>query len=152
MNTEEYILKMDAETANVVSHACELYARILMGQFQFIEHLTVKPIESGDPTFCERIDKCNEGLLQARKAAFPELGGWGHSYGVGHDRGADTAWHTYEALRHTIAWNEHPEGGITVDFDKPMRFSDAPMPECEVAGEKVQRYCPYCGKAVKWDD
>ena len=40
-----------------------------------------------------------------------------------------------EAIRYAIAWHDHPEGGLAVCFDKPMKFSDAPMPKCEVKEE-----------------
>lgn len=34
--------------------------------------------------------------------------------------------------RHCKAWHEHPEGGLTVNFDEPMNCSGQPMPKCEV--------------------
>ena len=129
---DEYVLHMDAETAQVVLRACEFYCRIRLGQFQEVRYITVAPLGENDPTFGERIEKCSEALDFARKAAYPELNGPGHSYGVGHFRDADTAWNTYQVLRYVKAWHEHPEGGDTVNFNKPLRYSDAPMPRCEV--------------------
>ena len=122
-----YTLTMDDETANVVKRACELYARILFGQW---EELSWEMILQ-DRTFVERRPDCEAFLGLARAAAFPDLVP-GQSYGVGHDRTADTAWHAYQAIRYAIAWHDHPEGGLAVCFDKPMKFSDAPMPKCEV--------------------
>jgi len=130
---DEYILYMDAETAQIVSRACELYARLRCGQFEEIQLLTVWPQnENGDPTFGGRIQTCREHLELARRAAFPELTGPGHSYGVGKFRDSDTAWNVYQAVRYIKAWHEHPEGGYTVDFRTPLKYSDAPMPRCEV--------------------
>lgn len=122
-----YTLTMDAETANVVKRACELYARILFGQWDEISwEMTMR-----DSTFIDRRNDCQRHLAAAQTATFPELPP-GHSYGVGYDRTADTAWNAYQAIRYAIAWHDHPEGGITVNFDKPLRVSDAPMPKCEV--------------------
>ena len=129
---DEYVLHMDEETARVVSRACELYMRLRCGQFQELRYLTVMPQGKNDPTFGERLDKCSAALLEAKKAAFPELNGPGHSYGVGHFRAADTAWNVYQVVRYVMAWHKHPEGGITVNFNKPLKYSDAPMPRCEV--------------------
>lgn len=130
---DEYVLHMDKETAAIVALACEFYCRVRMGQFNEIRHLTVWPTEPGDPTFCDRIASCETALAEARKAAFPELGSnMGASYGVGHFRDADTAWNVYQAVRYVKAWHEHPEGGTTVNFHEPMKFSDAPMPRCEI--------------------
>lgn len=126
-----YTLTMDAETANVVKRACELYARILFGQWDEISWEMMRLLDS---TFIERRNDCERHLAAAKAATFPKLLP-GQSYGVGHDRTADTAWHAYEAIRCAIAWHDHPEGGLAVCFDKPMKFSDAPMPKCEVKEE-----------------
>ena len=125
--SDTYTLTMDAETARVVSRACEFYARILFGQWDEISwEMTLR-----DKTFMDRRQECERFLGLARAAAFPILAP-GASYGVGHDRTSDTAWNAYQAIRYAIAWHDHPEGGITVNFDTPLRVSDAPMPKCEV--------------------
>lgn len=30
----------------------------------------------------------------------------------------------YEVIRHKLAWDRHPEGGFTVDFNSPLKISD----------------------------
>lgn len=128
--SDTYTLTMDAETAHVVSRACEFYARILMAQWKELSwEMTIR-----DGTYDERRPVCEAFIERARMAAFPELVR-GQYYGVGHDRKADTAWNAYQAIRYAIAWHDHPDGGITVNFDKPLRVSDAPMPKCEVKEE-----------------
>ena len=129
---DEYVLRMDAETAHIVARACELYARLRNGQFEELRYLTVWPTEAGDKTFGKRIDQCSAALLQAKTAAFPEFSHpYSQSYGIGHFRDSDVAWNVYQAVRYIMAWHEHPEGGDTVDFRKPLKYSDAPMPRCE---------------------
>lgn len=127
----EYVLRMDSETAHLVSRACELYARLRCGQFEELRYLTLFPDDTCKRTFSERIDDCSRALKEARKAAFPELDPRG-SYGVGHFRDSDIAWNTYQVMRYVMAWYEHPEGGNTVNFNKPLKVTDTPMPMCEV--------------------
>ncbi len=153
---DEYVLHMDAETARIVSSACELYARIRLGQFEEIQHLTVWPVGDDDETFCDRIWKCREALKLARQAAFPELlNDPGHSHGIGYARDSDTAWNVYQAVRYIMSWHEHPEGGPTVNFNSPIKFSDAPMPRCEIRdGDMEWHECfidPVTGELVDTD-
>lgn len=124
---DTYTLTMDAETAHVVSRVCEFYARILMGQWDEISWEMV--LQGG--SFVERRESCDHYLNLARAVAFPKLAP-NQSLGIGNHRTIDTAWHTYEAVRYALAWQEHPEGGDTVNFNKPLKFSDAPMPKCAV--------------------
>lgn len=129
---DEYVLHMNTETARIVSRACELYARLRCGQFEELQHLTVWPTEKDDETFSSRIEMCRIHLDCAKMAAFPELNSPGSSYGVGKFRDSDAAWNVYQAVRYVMAWREHPEGGVTIDFQKPLQYSAAPMPRCEV--------------------
>ena len=140
---DEYVLHMNADTARIVSSACEFYARIICGQFNEVRHLTVNPQGEHDETFGDHIQRCEDALLEAKKAAFPEFQmPANQSYGVGHNRAGDTAWTVYQAVRYVMAWHEHPEGGCTVNFRKPFKYSDAPMPRCEVRnGDLEWRDC-----------
>lgn len=132
-----YTLTMTQDQALIVSKACEFYARVMMGQFNEIVFETMMP-HTSRPDFCERRDHMEALLHQARKCAFPDLTGPGHSYGVGHSVSSDRAWEAYQVLRHAIAWTNKPEGGSTVDFHPPMCFSgDKAMPQVLVDGKKV---------------
>lgn len=133
-----YTLTMTQEQALTVSKACEFYARVMMGQFNEIAFETMMPHMSRTD-FCERRDYMETLLHQARKCAFPDLTGPGHSYGVGHTVSSDRAWEAYQVLRHAIAWTNKPEGGSTVDFHPPMCFSgDKSMPQVLVDGKEVK--------------
>ena len=127
-------MTMDRETASTLSKAAEVYARLINGQFDVLpfEVLIVHPGSFSSADFCERRDRAEVALEEARKALFPNLIYPHQSYGVGHNRESDKAWNVHQVLRYTRAWHDHPEGGITVDFNKPMSFSDVPMPVCEV--------------------
>lgn len=133
-----YTLIMTQDQALTVSKACEFYARVMMGQFNEIAFETMMP-HTSRPDFCERRDQMQNLLYHARKCAFPDLTGPGHSYGVGHSVSSDRAWEAYQVLRHAIAWTNKPEGGSTVDFHPPMCFSgDKAMPQVLVDGKGVK--------------
>lgn len=133
-----YTLIMTQDQALNLSKACEFYSRVMMGQFGEIAFQTMMP-HIGKPDFCERREQMQNLLYQARRFAFPELTGPGHSYGVGHSVTSDRAWEVYQVLRHAIAWTNHPEGGSTVDFHPPMCFSgDQTMPKVLVDGKEVK--------------
>lgn len=133
-----YTLIMTQDQALNLSKACEFYSRVMMGQFGEIAFQTMLP-HTGKPDFCERREQMQNLLYQARRFAFPELTGPGHSYGVGHSVTSDRAWEVYQVLRHAIAWTNHPEGGSTVDFCPPMCFSgDKSMPKVLVDGKEVK--------------
>ena len=84
--------------AKLLAHACEFYARVFMGQFTEIPfELLNFALDSDD--YCERRDKADELLLEARKYIYPELCGRGHSYGVGKFETADKVWDVYQAIR-----------------------------------------------------
>lgn len=91
-------LTLTDKQAKLLAHACEFYARIVMGQFTEIPfELLNFGIDADD--YCERRDKADELLLEARKYIYPELNGRGHSYGVGKFENADKVWDVYQAIR-----------------------------------------------------
>lgn len=131
MSESKYVLTLTTEQLLTVSKACEFYSRVMMGQFGEIAYETMlQSIKQDD--FCTRREMMEDLLFQARKFAFPDLNGRGHSYGIGHNQSADRAWNTYQALRYARAWHEHPEGGITVDFNKPYPAGGESIPDCRL--------------------
>ena len=115
---KEIILKLNEEQAQIVSGACEFYARVRMGQFEEISHQLMVP-QKFDDTWCSRRDGAEQALLLARRFIYPELNGRGHSYGVGKFRDADLAFDVYQVLRQHFG-------------DERTPFSEYPLPECTV--------------------
>lgn len=68
----------------------------------------------------------------AKMVLFPELHP-GASYGVGRNHSSGIAWNIHQVIRYGISWHDYPEGGFAVNFDKPVHYSDTPMPEFEIA-------------------
>lgn len=129
MDNTKYILELDVKQAKLLADICEKYARLRMGQWQELIDMC---IDYNREDYFDAAAECKGALLSARKFAYPELYGEGHSYGVGKFTDGDMAWEIYEVLRNKIAWTEHPEGGIGVCFDKPMCFSGHSLAKCDV--------------------
>jgi len=106
-------LKMSEETAEIVSRACEFYARVRMGQFGEIvwwcaEHHCVEDFRAAE-----------QAWLEFRKHIYPDLNGIGHSYGIGKFEDADRAFDVYQVLRQQFG-----------DERKPFTLL-AELPTCE---------------------
>lgn len=131
-------VRMSKDNACIVERACEFYARVLCGQFSEISdavfHNELKRIrqESGEEAMhsafnelVERRDNADESLKKVRAELFPDLAPCAH-HGYMHSENTDRAFSMYQAIRYALAWHEHPEGGISVQFDKPMSPYDIP--------------------------
>lgn len=118
-NGDIFELRLTAEQAEIISKACEFYARIRMGQFDEIPYLCL-PLGLQGGEYCSRRQAADKALLEARKFIYPELNGIGHSYGVGKFQDADRAFDVYQVLRYA-------QGDPRV----PYSF-DEPLPICKV--------------------
>ena len=125
----KYMLLLNEDQARLVSRACEFYCRLHIGQLDEIRHELL--LKETKEKIYERSQEAEALLYRLKRLFFPALCGHGHSYGVGYDSLSDRAWNIYTALRYKIAWYNHPEGGIGVNFDPPMQLSDEPIPHCE---------------------
>ena len=100
-------LLLTDEQANIVSVACEFYARMRMGQFnELVWHtLDLKiPLEE----YCPRRDEAERLLLEVRRQIYPALVGAGHSYGIGKFEDADKAFDVYQVLRYAKGDERRP--------------------------------------------
>lgn len=111
-----YQLILSDDQAKIVSIACEFFARVKLGQFNRIVDQT---LDFGLPCdeYCEKRDKAEEKLLEARKYIYPELNGIGHSYGIAKFEDADMAFGVHQVLRHKMG-------------DERPPFSFRPLPKC----------------------
>jgi hypothetical protein len=115
-------LTLNPAQARVVMRALDLYSRLKMGQFDEIVSLF---------GFHREFDRDHARLLlrDLHTTVFPELHG-NEYYGIFHEQAGDgrEAWDIYQTIRHAVAWHREPEGGITVDFDRPLKSSAEPLP------------------------
>ena len=141
-------LEMTEAQARKTLVALDLFYRIHMGQLgEILYNLNQSPAYDDvkiDREHCERI------MWELRAHLFPDLGGaHGAFLGIRSEKvpeHAKTVCDVYQAIRHAMAWDRSPEGGITVDFDKPTKFGSEPMPTCSVISPNV------LWVAIKWGD
>lgn len=127
----KYVLELDETQAIVTLAALNFFSRVKSGQWDEITELclTVKPGEIAE--YCWKKDELNNGLRDLRKIAFPDLKPCNPGRGVMSDESAGMAWEILEVLRHCMAWTEHPEGGMTVDFREPVSLSGNKLCKCK---------------------
>lgn len=94
----KYNLEVTEDQLKVLSRACEFYARIAMGQFkEIVWNFLDFRLEVDE--YCKRRDLAEHYLLKAREQIYPELHGFGHSYGIGKFKNADMAFDIYQVSR-----------------------------------------------------
>lgn len=127
-----YVLTLSDDQANIVKDACELYARLGLGQFNRITEMFLDRAPLVED-YTKRRDEANSLLKQAAVAIYGE-----------DDRGfvapprsvdRERAWNVYQVIRHAQAWHEHPEGGRTVNFDEPFSLIDELLPKCRIEND-----------------
>lgn len=141
-------ITLDEYQAHIVKNATEFYSRVLCGQFREISDgvntVQLEKVfhEQGEQAMHEQFDelmerrnKSEDILKDARQTLFRELHPLGH-YGLGYSERTDVAFNVYQAIRYAFAWKNHPEGGITVDFDKPSPVNGHNTPKVEIVDDK----------------
>lgn len=125
-------LTMTEEQAKIVSLACEFYARVRMGQFnEIVWHLLDIKIPSGE--YCERRERAEQLLLEARKQLYPDLHGAGHSYGIGKFDDADLSFDVHQVIRREMG-DERP----------PFSYHELPTCERVESPSSAAKRCDNC--------
>lgn len=126
-----YKIVCNKDQLAIIRSACELYARILMGQFNTI---LFEPLAHIDlPT--ENYHAISELLDQAGKRVWGLNGG---SPGIRNPKMpevARTAWDINWVIRHLLAFINEPQGGHSVSFDKPEQSGKCPLPEVSITDD-----------------
>lgn len=132
-SNERVTLTLTREQALTVEKACELLARLNIGQFKTVTEMLLD-FRRGVDDYCHRRDMANDLLDLAAITIFGR-GAYGQpdikEKSVEHER----AWLVYATLRHARSWHDHPEGGYTVNFDKPLPTGEY-TPKCEITKEE----------------
>lgn len=136
----KYRLEMNEDQARSMIGALDLAIRIKLGQWgELIEHCMVWEPSKTDE-YCRRRDEAEAVLLKARNIVMPELMDMHSqhgSHGVYSGEERERLYNLLLAVRSCIAWHNHPEGGYTVDFRKPMDiYVREELPKCEVLDDE----------------
>lgn len=95
----KYQLELTKEQLQVLSTACEFYARVRMGQFKEIAWHCMDWKDGDVNDMCIRRDEAERLLFEARKQIYPDLHGYGHSYGYSKFKDADLAFDIHQVAR-----------------------------------------------------
>jgi len=121
LHRPKYQLTLTEKQARIVRDACELYERLHAGQWHAMKHLI--PIKK----------EFNWAILEERFRLFIQP--YCDTTKMKFERNAGDIYHV---IRHRISWDRCPEGGFTVDFYKPMKFGDEPLPEIKRVEEEME--------------
>ena len=124
-----YRITLTEKQAELLTRACDCYARLLMGQFGFVADHAMKELDDIDRSLefrdaMERLGPLLTGLpLHASKGIFhPEL-----------HEDAKMAHDIQSVITHRISWDRNPGGGFGVNFYEPMQAASEPLPVIEGA-------------------
>jgi hypothetical protein len=121
-----YHLHINEAQARVISHACEVLARLGMGQYK--DALECLPLREHAP---DGWHEDMEGIGHILKKHTTVLHGVGAYHGITSIKTSPeskTAWDLYQVVRHRLAWDAKPEGdAMSVMFDQPMKTGDQPL-------------------------
>ena len=147
MTERTYTITVTERQARIISNACELMARIGIGQWQeFLNYLPGANKMNWN-------DMREELLPIMERHLKPAVGinGWNSSLGVGSEKSApdtDEAFDLSAVIRHRLAWDRAVDNGITdgvtrnwdvmmaVDYDDVMHWGKEPL--AEIAAREVE--------------
>jgi hypothetical protein len=131
-----YHLRINEAQVRAISHACEVLARLGMGQFK--DALECLPLKEYAPDgWWEDM----EGIAHILKKHTTIMHGVGSYHGISSAKTSPeskTAWDVHQVIRHQLAWdaaqeNGHPGEGEamrpswSVVYDQPMKTSAEPL-------------------------
>jgi len=116
----KYILEVNEKQAQVVSEAMELYARLGIGQYGELNHMSPPQKPAHAESFFLAV-KDLERYVFDETTARPSISGAAEPYRIAYD--------VYQVVRHRLAWDKEPAGGVQVWYDKPFRVSEEKLPK-----------------------
>jgi len=119
----KYTLTLNEEQARILIRALDLYSRIGIGQFEEVAQVYDRGLKL-DLTTRDRI---RAGLNIAKVEAGHPVNG---SYGIHNEKVDDefrVAYDLQKVVRHRLAWDHQPQGGMGVHFDTPDQSGSQPL-------------------------
>lgn len=111
-----YVIELNERQAGVVHRALDLYSRVLSGQLDAVPY-----------------ELRYEGLLPHDKGSLLEEALKKvpiEERGISNTQfNAKIAYDILQVVRHRLAWDKSPTGGIHVDFDPPLFYSGIEPPK-----------------------
>ena len=133
-------LEMSEATAGRVFTALEFYARLGIGQFGPLLDLarmgTLKRT-SGEEVSYEQLDEAEEHLNRFKQSLLGMASN--ASFGIFSPHvspDVKEVWAVSKSIRHRLAWDRTPAGGMGTSHDEPMSYEDVPGLEVHSAPSK----------------
>lgn len=118
-------LEINEQQAQVISAACDLLSRIYCGQWG--EVVNVNLHDNPSILFNSSLaPDIKDSLAVLKTLFFKGLSSRGASFGLSNKDVTDKmriAYDIHQVLRHKLAWDNTPSGGVLTDFDVPLRSS-----------------------------
>jgi hypothetical protein len=133
----EVVIRLNEAQANLIEKALDFYSRIHMGQFHEILNIPIKHTNKPLEHCWGHRGGCEDYLLRALKK---ELTGMDGEYmGISSKDMPNyvrTCKDLGEVIRNGLAWHYEPNGGMTVNFDRPFHWNkEVPLATIEIKGD-----------------
>lgn len=123
-----YNLKISKKQAKVISKALDFYSRIGCGQMsEVLWHPSVAKkmwVKNDKLTENQYNHKVVGQLLDNIKKIIWNYDPNEHGGINMADENDKVSYDLHQVIRHKLAWDKEPKGGMTVDFHKPMQYSE----------------------------
>jgi hypothetical protein len=130
MSQPTYTLHITAAQAQTISHACEVLARLGMGQFR--DALECLPLREYAPDGWHEDMEGIAHILKKHTTIMPGIGAYIENTSRKTSEKSKVAFDVYQVIRYRLAWEKNPKGDpMSVQFDKPMKTSTEPLPWLE---------------------
>lgn len=113
-----YTLTISENQVRVLIAACDLLSRVGMGQIEEMAQFT--PAVSAQPMLKDLLINLIPLATGLEHGAYHSIGAAGPD--------ARCAYDCLQVMRHRLAWDREPDGGVFVQFDEPRRLADEPLP------------------------
>ena len=115
---------LDENQLNTMLKALDFYARMGCGQFDEMVYLEGTDISKRDE-MDRHFVALKKIMLDLNPNTYTGIFASKDTY--------KTAYDIFKTCQHAYSWHKHPEGGMTVNFDKPIQASNvSDLPEVEI--------------------
>ncbi len=125
----QFTLTVNVNQAAVLIRALDFFSRIGIGQIEEVENMLRL-----EPHVLPGNGDAARAFLDAVKKQLMGLDA-NQSWGIFHATVPDhykEAWDLQQVIRHKLSWTLHPEGGIGISFDEPLKSGSEPLATMEV--------------------
>ena len=122
----KYKLEIDTDQAKIIDLALDLYTRIGQGMFEEIlwhPRYAFKTNTDNLPEARIILDRLKKLLTGNDPNVYDGMGQLTDEDHIAYD--------LHQVIRYRLAWDENPKGDITVDFGKPLKYSNYELAKME---------------------